>query len=125
MRTERSLPLFHEKLGLIGKADAVEFEGNGIPYPVEYKHGSRHKRAVVAACDDVQLAERTRPRGRRQGDLLEPRASLRAQHFGATRNARANLAEAVVLVLEANRTRGEESIHGKTVIREPLPLTAE
>lgn len=56
VRTERSLPLFHEQLGLIGKADAVEFEGDGIPYPVEYKHGSRHKRADIAACDDVQLA---------------------------------------------------------------------
>lgn len=56
VRTERSLPLFHETLGLIGKADAVEFESDGIPYPVEYKHGSRHKRADIAACDDVQLA---------------------------------------------------------------------
>jgi CRISPR-associated exonuclease Cas4 len=34
----------------------VEFEADGIPYPVEYKHGSRHKRAEIAACDDVQLA---------------------------------------------------------------------
>ena len=29
---------------------------NGTPYPVEYKHGSRHKRADIAACDDLQLA---------------------------------------------------------------------
>lgn len=56
VRTERALPLFHDGLGLVGKADAVEFEGDGIPYPVEYKHGSRHKRADIAACDDVQLA---------------------------------------------------------------------
>ena len=56
VRTERALPLFHDRLGLVGKADAVEFESNGIPYPVEYKHGSRHKRADIAACDDVQLA---------------------------------------------------------------------
>ena len=56
VRTERALPLFHDRLGLVGKADAVEFEGNDIPYPVEYKHGSRHKRADIAACDDVQLA---------------------------------------------------------------------
>ena len=56
VRTERALPLFHDRLGLVGKADAVEFEGDGIPYPVEYKHGSRHKRAEIAACDDVQLA---------------------------------------------------------------------
>lgn len=34
--------------------------------------------------------------------------------------ARANLAEAVELVLEANRALSEESIQGKVVIREPL-----
>lgn len=56
VRVERALPLFHDRLGLVGKADAVEFEGGGTPYPVEYKHGSRHKRADIAACDDVQLA---------------------------------------------------------------------
>ena len=36
--------------------------------------------------------------------------------------ARENLAEAVALVMEANRTLAEESLHGKTVIREPLVL---
>jgi predicted RNase H-like HicB family nuclease len=39
--------------------------------------------------------------------------------------ARANLAEAVELVLEANRALAEESIEGKEVIREPLVLPAE
>ncbi len=56
LRIERALPLWSEALGLIGKADVVEFEPDGTPYPVEYKHGSRHKAADVAACDDVQLA---------------------------------------------------------------------
>jgi len=36
---ERGLPLWSERLGLVGKADVVEFHG-GIPYPVEYKYGS-------------------------------------------------------------------------------------
>ena len=36
--------------------------------------------------------------------------------------ARANLAEAVELVLEANRVLAEESIEGQNVIREPLSL---
>ena len=36
--------------------------------------------------------------------------------------ARENLAEAVALVMEANRTLAEESLQGKTVIREPLVL---
>ena len=56
LRIERALPLWSEALGLIGKADVVEFEPDGTPYPVEYKHGSRHKAADIAACDDLQLA---------------------------------------------------------------------
>jgi CRISPR-associated exonuclease Cas4 len=56
LRVERALPLFHDDLGLLGKADTVEFEADGTPYPVEYKQGSRHKAAAVAACDDLQLA---------------------------------------------------------------------
>lgn len=56
LRIERALPLWHDELGLIGKADVVEFEPDGRPYPVEYKHGARHKLAAIAACDDVQLA---------------------------------------------------------------------
>lgn len=55
-RVERALPLWHDGLGLIGKADAVEFLPDGSPYPVEYKQGSRHKSAGIAACDDLQLA---------------------------------------------------------------------
>jgi predicted RNase H-like HicB family nuclease len=44
---------------------------------------------------------------------------------GATlEEARANLAEAVELVLEANRTLAEESLQGKDVIREALSLPA-
>ncbi len=56
LRVERALPVWSDTLGLIGKADVVEFEPNGTPYPVEYKHGSRHKAADIAACDDLQLA---------------------------------------------------------------------
>lgn len=37
---EHALPLWHDGLGLIGKADVVEFDKAGRPYPVEYKHGS-------------------------------------------------------------------------------------
>lgn len=56
LRVERALPVWHDALGLIGKADVVEFEPDGTPYPVEYKHGSRNKAADIAACDDIQLA---------------------------------------------------------------------
>ena len=37
--------------------------------------------------------------------------------------ARANLQEAIALVLEANRTLAEESLKGKEVIRELLPVS--
>ncbi len=50
VRVERALPLWNRRLGLIGKADVVEFYG-GTPYPVEYKHGSRRQREH----DDLQL----------------------------------------------------------------------
>ena len=56
VRVERALPLWHDALGLIGKSDVVEFLPDGTPYPVDYKHGSRHKAADIAACDDIQLA---------------------------------------------------------------------
>jgi CRISPR-associated exonuclease Cas4 len=56
LRVERALPLWSERLGLIGKADVVEFEPDGTPFPVEYKAGSRAKASWIAACDELQLA---------------------------------------------------------------------
>ncbi len=48
-----------------------------------------------------------------------------ANSQGATLEAvRANLKEAAVLVLEANRQLTEESLQGEDVIREPLALPA-
>lgn len=51
-RVEYALPVWSERLGLIGKCDVVEFWQDGTVYPVEYKHGPR--RAWVN--DDLQLA---------------------------------------------------------------------
>lgn len=56
LRIERALPIWSERLNLIGKADVVEFMSDGTPYPVEYKHGSRRKHPRIAECDDIQLA---------------------------------------------------------------------
>jgi predicted RNase H-like HicB family nuclease len=39
--------------------------------------------------------------------------------------ARANLVEAVDMVLDANRTLSEESIEGQDVIREPFVIAAQ
>ena len=51
VRIERGLSLFSERLGLVGKADVVEFNSCGTPYPVEYKSGPRRG----SKHDDVQL----------------------------------------------------------------------
>jgi CRISPR-associated exonuclease Cas4 len=40
-RIEKALPLWSDRLGLVGKADVVEFWPDGTIYPVEYKHGPR------------------------------------------------------------------------------------
>lgn len=39
VRWERALPVWSRRWGLVGRADLVEFP-DGLPYPVEFKHGS-------------------------------------------------------------------------------------
>lgn len=55
VRVVRALPLFSRRLGLVGKADVVEFhhqpDGSETPYPVDYKRGKRRR----WDNDDVQL----------------------------------------------------------------------
>ena len=51
-RVEYALPIWSERLGLIGKCDVVEFWPDGTIYPVEYKHSARKQRQN----DDLQLA---------------------------------------------------------------------
>ena len=53
IRVEYSLPLYNECLGLVGKADVVEFHGSQ-PYPVEYKHGKLKPQRQ--RHDEIQLA---------------------------------------------------------------------
>lgn len=52
VRIERAMPLWNDRLGLAGKADLVEFAGDGSAYPVEYKHGPRR----ASRHDELQLA---------------------------------------------------------------------
>jgi CRISPR-associated exonuclease Cas4 len=52
VRSERALPVWSERLGLVGKCDVVEFHPDGKIYPVEYKHG----RKKLQVHDDLQLA---------------------------------------------------------------------
>jgi len=54
VRIDYSVPLRSLRLGLIGKADVVEFHKHGdkwIPFPVEYKRG----KPKINDCDKVQL----------------------------------------------------------------------
>ncbi len=53
VRIDYSVPLRSLKLGLIGKADVVEFHKHDkwIPFPVEYKRG----KPKMNDCDKVQL----------------------------------------------------------------------
>lgn len=51
VRVERALPIWSERLGLIGQADVVEILPDGTPYPVEYKSGPR----LARRADEVQL----------------------------------------------------------------------
>lgn len=52
VKVERSLPLWSDRIGLIGKADVVEFHPDGSVFPVEFKHGPKRKHTH----DDIQLA---------------------------------------------------------------------
>lgn len=50
-RVEYALPVWSERLGLIGRADVVVFGAGGAPYPVEHKVGPRRARHA----DELQL----------------------------------------------------------------------
>lgn len=52
VRVERALPVWCDRLNLIGKADLVEFYPDGTMYPVEFKHGAKRQKVH----DDIQLA---------------------------------------------------------------------
>jgi CRISPR-associated exonuclease Cas4 len=100
VRVERALPLWSDRLGLVGKADVVEFR-DGVPYPVEYKHGPRCRRrhdelqlAAQALCLE-EMFGRSVPRGavfhhnsRRRRDVAIA-ADLRAAVAEATEAVRA------------------------------------
>jgi CRISPR-associated exonuclease Cas4 len=51
IRVERALPLWSHQLGIRGIADVMEFGSDGIPYPVEYKSGTKK----VRLADNIQL----------------------------------------------------------------------
>jgi CRISPR-associated exonuclease Cas4 len=57
IRTVRGAPLWSDRLGIVGKADVVEFRAEG-PYPVEYKIGRRRgHHADVQLCAQALCLE--------------------------------------------------------------------
>lgn len=58
VRHVRALPLYSDALGLTGRADLVEFP-NGVPFPVEYKSGSRrpHAHEALQLCAQALCLE--------------------------------------------------------------------
>lgn len=73
--TQRAIPLWSERYGLRGKADAVEWH-NGVPYPVEYKVGRRKGEHT-----DIQLCAQALCLEEMLG-VLVPRGAV---YYGATR----------------------------------------
>lgn len=75
VETARGVPLWSERYGLRGKADAVEWH-NGVPYPVEYKVGRRHgEHADIQLCAQAFCLEE-------MFGVSVPRGAI---YYGATR----------------------------------------
>ncbi len=73
------MPIWSEKLGLIGKSGVVEFAPGGAAYSVEYKHGSRHKAPHIArACiaGKIKNARSVLLRGAREAKKSADEAAL-------------------------------------------------
>jgi CRISPR-associated exonuclease Cas4 len=100
VRIERALPLWSKALGLIGKADVVEFHGE-TPYPVEYKHGPHREQEH----DDLQLCAQALCLEEMTGKAV-PRGAI--YHHGSRKRREVELTPdlraQVVEVIQAIRT---------------------
>jgi CRISPR-associated exonuclease Cas4 len=77
VRIERAVPLWSKRLGLVGRADVVEFHGQ-VPFPVEYKVGPRRK----WGHDDIQLCAQALCLEEMTGQMV-PRGAI--YHHGSRR----------------------------------------
>jgi CRISPR-associated exonuclease Cas4 len=98
MPVEYSLPIWSERLGLIGQADVVEFP-DGIPYPVEHKVGPRkaHHADEVQLCAQAICLEEILGVKVPKGALFY-QASRRRQEVSFTEELRAEVAQVVAEV---------------------------
>lgn len=106
-REERALPLWSERLGLVGKSDLVVFLRDGTPFPVEHKSGKRRARDA----DDVQLAAQAMCLEEMFGRPV-PRGAI---YYGASKRRRE------VAIGDALRAHCEETVRR---VRDMLSLQA-
>ncbi|MEM3484069.1 MAG: CRISPR-associated protein Cas4 [Candidatus Methanomethyliaceae archaeon] len=59
VRIERALPIWSDRLGIVGIADAVEFRDDGRVYPVEWKFSARrrHRHDNIQLCAQALCLE--------------------------------------------------------------------
>jgi CRISPR-associated exonuclease Cas4 len=107
VRVERALPLYSDEWGLTGRADVVEFD-DGVPYPIEYKHGEqrRHPPGRIQLCAQALCLEEMTGRDVPAGALYHT-GSHRRQEVAFTDDLRADTHE----VIGAVRTQ----LHEQTV----------
>jgi CRISPR-associated exonuclease Cas4 len=77
VRIERAVPLWSRRLGLVGRADVVEFHDQ-VPFPVEYKASPRRK----WGHDDLQLCAQALCLEEMTGQMV-PRGAI--YHHGSRR----------------------------------------
>lgn len=106
VRYERALPIWSERLGLIGKADLVEFRPEG-PFPVEYKAGRRRVSGARFGPEDLQLCAQAMC----LEEMLDTRIDSGAVFYWTTRRRHP------VAFTPALRAAVEEAVRG---IREQL-----
>ena len=97
-RIEHSLPLWSKRLGLVGKADAVEFR-DGVPYPVEHKIGKlkRDRHADLQLCAQALCLEDMTGRDVPVGAVYHIR-SRRRREVEFTPELREEVCETVVAI---------------------------
>jgi CRISPR-associated exonuclease Cas4 len=101
----RALPLWSERLGLAGRADAVEFHEDGSAYPVEYKMGVPHGDAAhVQLCAQALCLEEMLERPVDRGFLWfsGPRRRVEVPLDAELRNRTLSLIEQVRATLGAS-----------------------
>lgn len=107
VRTERALPLFSDRLGLVGRADVVEFGPDGTPYPVEHKVGPRKAQRAdeVQLCAQALCLEEMFGKAVPEGALYYAKSRRRrpVAFDPALRTETARLVDAVRALLESRR----------------------